>query len=223
MTAMTAAGVQHRPASSPVHPSAPAGGDHPAEMAKMGASTVTTTTTTTITTTATSAAGGLGGGGAGGTMVMTSSEGHQQRGHHPMVPGGDGMDGADQELRSPMKEQQRGGGEVFADTVTDLVDIVKYETSRKGRARCKCLFCLLFFTDTYLDLFSFLSQSPSRRRVVPTATTAAATATTTAAATTAVSAAAATAANDGRPDEEWQPPSQCLPLSRALARTRSRG
>ncbi|KAH9397655.1 hypothetical protein TYRP_003978, partial [Tyrophagus putrescentiae] len=39
------------------------------------------------------------------------------------------------ELRSPMKEQQRGGGEVFADTVTDLVDIYYVQQQQRARAR----------------------------------------------------------------------------------------
>lgn len=87
-----------------------------------------TTTTTTITTTVTSVAGGA-------PMITTTSGMDGQ--HHPSYP----MEG-DEMLRSPMRD---GAGAVFADTVTDLVDIVKYETSRKGRARCKLKLKLFWY------------------------------------------------------------------------------
>ena len=72
-----------------------------------------TTTTTTITTTATTVSGAV----TNTTSVV---------GVHP------GIEMQGDELYSPVK-----GDGVFADTVTDLVDIVKFETSRKGRVRCK--------------------------------------------------------------------------------------
>lgn len=66
-------------------------------------------------------------------MITTTSSGMDQQ-HRPSYPMEGGAGGGDDLLRSPMRD---GAGAVFADTVTDLVDIVKYETSRKGRARCK--------------------------------------------------------------------------------------
>lgn len=85
-----------------------------------GETKMVSTVTTTITTTVTSVAGGA-------PMITTTSGMDGQ--HRPSYP----MEG-DEMMRSPMRD---GAGAVFADTVTDIVDIVKYETSRKGRARCK--------------------------------------------------------------------------------------
>ena len=106
--------------------------------------TTTTTTSGTTTTTTTSMAGGhqtqpalttsttsgMGGGhgghGTGGPIV-----------HVMGAPEHPGM-GEMGELRSPMKAPV----DSFVDTVTDLVDFVKHETSRKGRAKCKFDFIL---------------------------------------------------------------------------------
>ena len=92
----------------------------------------TTTTTTSITTTTTS----------GDQMITTTAtttipvctteqDHHQQQQQQQFDEYGRQQQ---QQQHSPSKLPDQLG---FADTVSDLVGIVKYETSRKGRAKCK--------------------------------------------------------------------------------------
>lgn len=99
-----------------------------------------TTTTTTLTTTSTSVTGAI----TSTTSVVGMT--------------GPSLGMPDDELRSPVK-----GEGAFAETVSDLVDIVKFETSRKGRARCKSTrpMAALYFTDEYPLLLH--SQTTTRR------------------------------------------------------------
>lgn len=89
----------------------------------------TATTTTTTTTCA-----------APITTVTTTAT--------DVCPASEVVDG---ELRSPQK-----GDMGFADTVHDIVDIVKYETSRKGRIRCEIHKLVSLRVGLYRFLYFFL-------------------------------------------------------------------
>lgn len=101
-----------------------------------------TTTTTTITTSTTTVTGPV-------TSTTSALMDSTISGGYPGEYG--------DELRSPMK-----GEGAFADTVTDLVDIVKYETSKRGRARCE--YSTVCWLSIILNIsFHCFSQSTSYR------------------------------------------------------------
>ena len=90
-----------------------------------------TTTTTSITTTTTSGDQMITTTATTTTIpVCTTEQDHHQQQQQQQFD----EYGRQQQQHSPSKLPDQLG---FADTVSDLVGIVKYETSRKGRAKCK--------------------------------------------------------------------------------------